>query len=247
MIVLVFLVSSIGYTVTSDIGVQRDTLGDISFDLQEAAVFNTNSSAEEKLDRASYIKRMQSKIADGEGKIPGAPVVLTSSVPASEQEKPRNERESAQRNIQWCAMLEQTADIERTWNSDDVEIYTTNDARLISHINTDANNIVSSLVLPILHSRAAEDTCIPHTIAGVSVDGSLIHISDGPRFRNYDENMLIGYALDGFPIFGARENESELDACGGTDPGTGYQYHISAEGNFIISCFASPPVDFIRT
>eukprot|EP01095_Lingulamoeba_sp_RSL-Kostka_P006109 TRINITY_DN188_c0_g1_i1.p1 TRINITY_DN188_c0_g1~~TRINITY_DN188_c0_g1_i1.p1 ORF type:complete len:327 (-),score=123.63 TRINITY_DN188_c0_g1_i1:229-1209(-) len=41
-----------------------------------------------------------------------------------------------------------------------------------------------------------------------------------------DENTFIGYALDGFPIYGPMQDNSELDECNGMFKNGNYEYHV---------------------
>ena len=61
---------------------------------------------------------------------------------------------------------------------------------------------------------------------------------------------LLGYMLDGFPIFGPRDPTGEptkdLDECGGHDghseEPTGYHYHFTDEYPYSIECFRGCPL-----
>ena len=48
---------------------------------------------------------------------------------------------------------------------------------------------------------------------------------------NPSENDLLGYALDGFPIYGPLPDASVLDSCNGQIVNGQYQYHVR------VSCF----------
>ena len=74
------------------------------------------------------------------------------------------------------------------------------------------------------------------------MDGSLIFNSDAILYRSYGSETLIGYALDGFPIYGP--TSAEKDACGGYDAPTGYRYAISADTNTVLECFMGTPDNF---
>lgn len=243
------MVSSIGYTIIGDInyGTSKGVATEpIAFGTNEASVYSALSSEPEH-DRATYIKNMQAKLANGEGKIAGAPIVLISSVPIEEQES--SEDLPTHRSVVWCDMIEQTEDIEKMWNPADVNLYTVEGVRVVAHANirdTDTNG-TSGVILPITYDRAAQDACLPHTIIGIALDGGLIKNSDALKFKMYGEQALVGYALDGHPIYGVPADESLLDTCGGMNTTGEYRYHVRENENFILSCFASPPVKFIRS
>ena len=41
-----------------------------------------------------------------------------------------------------------------------------------------------------------------------------------------DSDTLLGYAFDGFPIYGPLSDSSNLDACNGIEINGKYQYHV---------------------
>ena len=94
-------------------------------------------------------------------------------------------------------------------------------------------------------TRNGFDSCIAHDVVGISTTGELIANADAPRYAGYSAATLVGYALDGFPIYGP-QSSAQLDACGGTSEGEGYRYHIRSVESFVLGCFAGTPAQFIR-
>ena len=39
-------------------------------------------------------------------------------------------------------------------------------------------------------------------------------------------DKLLGYAMDGYPIYGPVEDDSVLDECGGVGDSVNYRYHV---------------------
>jgi hypothetical protein len=75
---------------------------------------------------------------------------------------------------------------------------------------------------------------------GVAKDGSLIRNNEARLYGIFGEQTLVGYALDGFPIYGI--SESVVDACGGVSVAGQYRYQLSVERENIINCFAAKPI-----
>jgi hypothetical protein len=58
----------------------------------------------------------------------------------------------------------------------------------------------------------------------------------------FSANTVVGYALDGFPIYGAAADRT-TDQCGGAVGDSGYGYMINSERDFIVACFRARPVE----
>ena len=97
------------------------------------------------------------------------------------------------------------------------------------------------LQLPLGVSPAANPSCIGSDVVGVAKEGSLIRNKEAGLYGVFDSDTLIGYALDGVPIYGA--SDTRLDACGGTvGEDNQYRYHLSSDRETVINCFSAPPV-----
>ncbi len=97
------------------------------------------------------------------------------------------------------------------------------------------------VVLPIrIGQSAVGQNCLPTDVVGVAVNGSLLRNDQYETYSIFESETLVGYALDGFPIYG-RLDSSQLDRCGGRMTPNGYQYHIAIDRQSIIQCFGAPP------
>ena len=96
------------------------------------------------------------------------------------------------------------------------------------------------LQLPVRAQQSGNPTCIASDVIGIANDGSLIRNDEMGLYSIFGSETLLGYALDGFPIYGAGTSPS--DACGGVATAAGYRYQLSTERNTIINCFAAAPV-----
>jgi hypothetical protein len=84
------------------------------------------------------------------------------------------------------------------------------------------------------------ESCVASDVIGIATDGSLIRNNEVGAYGVFGGGTLVGYALDGFPIYGV--SEQKADICGGAMVGGQYRYVISSERATIINCFAGAPV-----
>jgi hypothetical protein len=98
------------------------------------------------------------------------------------------------------------------------------------------------LQLPIAGLPGPARNCLPSDVVGVAQDGSLIRNNEIGLYSVFGQNTLIGYALDGFPIYGVSDRTT--DQCGGTVVAGEYRYFLSAERTTILNCFAGQPRSF---
>lgn len=73
------------------------------------------------------------------------------------------------------------------------------------------------------------------------------------QMENAGDDAIIGWAFDGFPIYGDSNpdgsviSEGDLDVCNGQiDDTFGYRYHSSADAPYIVQCLMGVVVDFDR-
>ena len=243
---LVFLVSAIGYTVVNDTAALTYHVPEkIAFVPNDAAAYGA-IAADQSENRDAYIEAMRQKIAQGLGVIEGAPVSFTSVddivADAGIQSRPGNA-------VLWCDVPTRTDDVAAAWFQGPVALLDRGTVRAAVQTlpSADASSVTRDLILlPKQVARASADTCLPSDIIGVGIDGTLIANHETWRFASYGSGMIVGYALDGFPIITGAADESQLDMCGGMDAGDGYAYRLRPGTEFILSCFAGTPAQFIR-
>lgn len=95
------------------------------------------------------------------------------------------------------------------------------------------------LQLPLRSAPMPSSHCIPSDVIGIATDGSLIRNSEVGVYSVFGPGTLVGYALDGFPIYGASNGSSDI--CGGSTVAGQYRYHINTERDTILACFAGVP------
>lgn len=94
-------------------------------------------------------------------------------------------------------------------------------------------------VIPLRSWPSGSVACLPTDVIGIATDGSLIRNNELALYTVFGGESLIGYALDGFPIYGP--SKVATDACGGVIVGGQYRYVLDAERPGLITCFAASP------
>jgi hypothetical protein len=96
------------------------------------------------------------------------------------------------------------------------------------------------LQLPVTTLPASMPSCLQTDVIGIAKDGSLIRNNEVGLYGIFGSDTIVGYALDGFPIFGM--SIERTDQCGGAIVAGQYGYYLSAERTEIVHCFAGQPV-----
>lgn len=96
------------------------------------------------------------------------------------------------------------------------------------------------LQLPKRAATAPDQSCISSDVIGIANDGSLVRNDEIDLYSVFSSDTRIGYALDGFPIYGT--GNASVDQCGGRLAGGQYRYELQAEQDTIINCFSAAPV-----
>lgn len=245
-LVLIFLLVGI----VSTTGSPREAV----VSLYETVQFTTGEETVEVgvdtlFDRQANIADLRAKLADGAGvAAAGEPVFTSVDTPTSSEEQTVSVV-SEERMVAACPVQVQYANFIGTWDVADIEerigvrsylSVTTEEVTVGSSTRSETSTRVR-LQLPLAPQPVTDARCIDDEIIGVSLDGSLIRNTDVARFSAFTSGIQIGYARDGFPIFGGITDESELDACGGYDAGDGYAYYLRTDEPFVLACYRATP------
>lgn len=95
--------------------------------------------------------------------------------------------------------------------------------------------------LPLRTLPNPTPSCLPSDVIGIATDGSLIRNDEVGLYGIFGPETLVGYALDGFPIYGM-DSTAATDECGGAVLGDSYRYVLSSERAVILNCFAGAPI-----
>lgn len=96
------------------------------------------------------------------------------------------------------------------------------------------------LQLSVQTQPLAVPSCLFSDVVGIANDGSLIRNDEVGLYSIFGSETRIGYALDGFPIYGTSAVRG--DACGGRiGPAGEYRYELSPDRTTVIACFSANP------
>ena len=212
---------------------------------------------DEQIDRSSIIARLREKILYSETVIEPQPsVVETTDSEESESESELGETTVLER----CSTPDDALSIVPKWPLSAIEIEVNGLTRSVfieeeivvsepeSQASTSALVETTELVrtnlltLPQKPQKAVATRCVPSEVVGITDRGILIFNGDMRAYRSTPENVRIGYARDGFPIYGVYDGE--VDTCGGYDHPEGYRYTVSSERDYVIGCFVGTPASF---
>ena len=214
------------------------------------------SPHKEALDRDANIIHLRNVLAQNPVTVIPSPSVESAS--SGEQEKSVEELIDGT-FIQKCSDNDDSITSTYSWPLRDVSIQTQGVLREVvyteTHISLPDSTSVSSttasslevrsttlLQLPLYPLPLPEPHCVPSDTVGVTTAGALMRNSDVALYRAYGPDYLIGYARDGFPIYGYFEGT--VDRCGGYVSAIGYRYTISPDRDFILGCFIATPSTF---
>ncbi|MCU0678291.1 MAG: YHYH protein [Candidatus Pacebacteria bacterium] len=105
-------------------------------------------------------------------------------------------------------------------------------------LSSSTPDVIRALI-PLRTWPAALGTCIPSDVIGIAMDGSLMRNNELSLYTVFGSDTLVGYALDGFPIYGS--SGVATDMCGGATVGGSYRYVLAPERPGLITCFAATP------
>ena len=202
----------------------------------------------EKINHEERMNTMREKVAKVDIDKNLASVIIATEDNDEESYESPNEMEVMNGEIKKCVDY---SNVEPNWSPAGLRFEVVEGARIIyredplllsSASNTlSAREIVSQLPLSSVAFGASR--CLPYSAIGVALDGSLINNEDYTVYKIFGDETLIGYALDGFPIYGLNMS-IETDSCGGVLEGGQYRYYLSDKREGMIGCFSGEPISF---
>lgn len=248
IVVLVMLGMAISTTIaTRMIQTEPSTTQPASFAGATTPVYEA-TTPEKKDTRPETISRLQALLAQGD--------VISASPSVEASPVPQGASTSATAALQ-CDAPRTGIAVARSWPLNDVTMTNDGARRVVQQViaapapapsstTTPSEPVVQSKVtllqLPMRPAKNAEPTCLDSEIIGVTPAGRLLFNNDVTLYRNTAPGTLIGYARDGFPIYGAYSGET--DVCGGYDSPTGYRYVVTPGENSFLSCYQGSPQPF---
>lgn len=206
------------------------------------------------IDRQANIERLRAALAKNETLVAPEPSVEESPVVSSAQQASSTmAHQNVSEDIDSCAS-DDNASIVRSWPLQGVALAEQHNMRvalwnpLLSTAPAEASGTenaaaqITLLALPLSPQALPTPHCVSGDTVGVTLAGALISNADATFYRGYGPNFLIGYARDGYPIYGVYDGA--VDACGGYMANDGYRYAVSKNRNHLISCFTAFPAQF---
>jgi len=166
-------------------------------------------------------------------------------------------------SLQRCGGMDDSLQALTLWPLQDVFVEVREGMRLVEHIeqvvvanSTGQGTTTATSSIPVSQTQttpllrmllypplAVTTTCVPSDSIGVTSTGALMSNNDARLYYSRKSDELLGYARDGFPIYGLYEGKT--DDCGGYLHPEGYRYTISKQRNEILHCFVGVPNPFL--
>lgn len=185
--------------------------------------------------RSENINRLRSKLASGAGEAPAGPPVFTSV-----DETITSSSSQAGGELFLCSGYQAAGKDLVAWPATGVVDTVIEGARVYRDLNSEGSVL---LQLPASPVAMASPNCLPSSVVGVTLSGQLID-NQATSLVRAESAVLIGYALDGFPIYTKPEALVALDECGGTSAFGDYRYLVGADQDFLLACFKGIPASF---
>ena len=248
------LLVGIALTLSSDILKMSQDVATFFAPREESVEF-TAEAPQEEINREDIISRLRNALALHESSIEPQPSVEEDAV----EETEIMSEVSTSIGVERCAGGDDAVAYAKSWPLAGVSVQQNGTLRTVVHEETNIGLTSSSaasstgsstaasvntvlLTLPVSPYASAEPHCVPSDIIGVTTSGSLMFNNDAAFYRGYGSEYLIGYARDGYPIYGYYEGV--LDNCGGYMHAQGYRYSVSATKDHLLSCFTAAPASF---
>lgn len=247
LLAVAFLIVGIATTaLTRDQGQEASVIMGVATDTPPS--YEAEAVVPETVDRTKRLQELRTKIAALHDGLFGE----EEPVPAAEPE-PQPAEPGSDNIVTEPLHCASYAPYTALWNPGPVTFTVVEGARLVTReievstttasgtpITTTETEVIAQL--PLRSEPAREQRCLPTDVVGIAKDGSLIRNTELGLYSVFGGDTLVGYALDGFPIYGTNTTE-KLDACGGTSSLGQYRYFLSVERKQILNCFASVPID----
>jgi len=131
------------------------------------------------------------------------------------------------------------------WDSANIRFVVIEGARILyREVDNQISNDISSstiLQLPLNSFPSDKKTCLNNDIVGIALEGSLMRNDEDKIYKIFASETLLGYALDGFPIYGL-DNNTATDSCGGASVLGSYRYYLKDGREGLIGCFSGLPI-----
>ncbi len=240
-----FLLVAIGATILKQGQVETDSSKSVILAQVDDREHSAEVSVPESISREDRLASMRQKIAEG-GKI-----TVSAPQPAVQEEVVEAAVVAETNTVQKCAGYRESSPL---WQVDGVQFEVTEGVRIVFRevIEAKTQMIGSSSVptsetrreilaqLPVRTFKSPSSSCLPTNVVGIAQDGSLIRNDEAGLYGVFGSGTLVGYALDGYPIYGVSKVVG--DKCGGQVAGGQYGYYLSDKRDSVLNCFSALPI-----
>lgn len=240
LLLVAFLVVGIFSTVITDLRSSNTQTAGVIVGVDNGQSEYLAKADEKKLDRTARLKGLREQISElNLETVDEAPV---EEVVVSEVENPATKPQRGPAIACGDYQL-----FSKGWSADNLVFSVSEGARVIYRkqtvSSTTSPELAQTLVLqlPLQSTESKQKSCLPHDVVAIALDGSLVRNSEYALYSIFGEETLLGYALDGFPLYG--KSKAEVDECGGASVDGQYRYYLSEAAGPIISCFSGLPVE----
>ncbi len=255
VVILLFVLTGITFTLKAESGGASYSLTKNSSPQFTNEVIPSEAGDSADFDREAHIASLKEKLALNTGLSAGLEPVFTSvdTVADTNQDVPtpiEEEQLEAARTELYCPTQTNFSAQITAWPTNAV-VQTNEGVRTVSGFVSTKQTVGSSTQVVTIEKtllqtalqpfRGIKLHCLDSVVVGYAGDGSLLRNDETWKFRASTETNLVGYARDGFPIYGQGVDETLLDSCGGYDNGVSYGYYLRANERFILGCFAAEP------
>ena len=197
--------------------------------------------------REDMIASMRGKIAARKNIATAATLEEPTISPEPEEEAPAEGSPEKEKGEKRCDAY-QTASI--PWSSTGIKIEEVEGARLVYKEgtptmvgSTSVPTRITMAQLPLKSAPSSAGNCIGSNVIGISKSGALMRNGEVLAYSGFGAGVLVGYALDGFPIYGGAHSGA-VDVCGGATVGGQYRYFVGSSQETIINCYSGTPITF---
>ncbi len=241
--IVTFLMAGIFVTVSEDYFGSSQLASVVQFADNEEN-YSVEGGVSEENNRPARLADLKDKVADYMKS-----VSINKPKVTEEPEQPveTETEEVALNTVQVCSTYYTYS---KPWNPKGLKFEVVEGARLVYREEVGAPIMVGTttvsapvrdvlLQLPLRSFPNQQATCLSGDVVGIATDGSLIRNNEAGLYSVFGSETLIGYALDGFPIYGA--GETKLDKCGGKTVTGEYRYYLDPEREGVINCYFGSP------
>lgn len=239
---IAFLLAAIGGTLFSRLDTYEQTASVIEFVTDTREEFSAEIYQPETVSREDRIASMRQKIAASDS----LPLLAVEIVPASSEVAATDEVDEVVQPVATSlSKCSHYFTYQGVWTPQEIKSSVAEGARVYyresSPLALAETVIQQEVVLQLsLHPISnSQPSCLSSDVIGIAQDGSLIRHNESGLYSVFGENTLIGYALDGFPIYGV--SSVATDECGGAVVAGEYRYHLSETRDSVLHCFRATP------